>query len=358
MKARLAKWLLLLISIPGLCIAASVKPDAPETYTVKKGDTLWDISSMYLDKPWQWPELWRNNTNIVNPHLIYPGDILTLVINQHGEAELALNRSPEVTKPLIKLSPQGKRVKKEAEPVPTLAWSVIEKFVTKDQVMSEDAFDALPVVLGDADAGIRFASGDLVITDKLPDIEGQYAIVRREGELIDLDGNVLGIHARYVAKATLSINESKDMTLVNVTDSQFEANRGDRLIPYQPTKHEKALGLVPANQQVGHILTNLKQYQLMGKYDVVALDLGRDDVVPGTVMGVYTQGPAINASKNPTYKGETSWLDSIFEFADEKQQPAIKVGELVVFNVFENSSYALITRSAKVIKRGAIVAHP
>jgi hypothetical protein len=50
----------------------------PEIYTIKRGDTLWDISEHYLDNPWQWPKLWSYNPEIRNPNWIYPGDQLRL----------------------------------------------------------------------------------------------------------------------------------------------------------------------------------------------------------------------------------------------------------------------------------------
>ncbi|WP_416306805.1 LysM peptidoglycan-binding domain-containing protein [Neptunicella sp. SCSIO 80796] len=343
---------------PLCCAAVTIKDSAPEKYVVKKGDTLWDISSLYLQQPWQWPELWRNNTYIVNPHLIYPGDELYLIINQAGEPELELVREPEVTKPLVKLSPQGKRITKPVLPVPTIPWSVIEGFVSNDFIMSDEEYQTLPVILGDGDASIRFASGDLVLSDKITDTSGNYSIVRQQGEIIDMEGEVVGWHVRHVADAKLVPTDAGKGTLVNVEGSKFEAMRGDRVMQTPAISEDRALGLVPANNQQGHILTNLQQHKLMGKYDVVAIDLGSSDVVPGTVMGIYTQGPKIRASDEPTYEGESSWLKSVFLSSEDMEQPALKVGELVIFKVFDNSSYALITRSTKIIKRGAIVAHP
>ena len=84
---KLIRLLVLLVLIPVYSFADSilVKNTAPEVYVVKKGDTLWDISNMYLDKPWQWPQLWRTNIHITNPHLIYPGDELRLAKNEKGE---------------------------------------------------------------------------------------------------------------------------------------------------------------------------------------------------------------------------------------------------------------------------------
>ena len=55
-----------------------LNPDAPDTYIVQAGDTLWDISALFLSDPWRWPGLWQGNPHLDNPHLIYPGDQLNL----------------------------------------------------------------------------------------------------------------------------------------------------------------------------------------------------------------------------------------------------------------------------------------
>ena len=62
----------------------NIRTDAPQHYEVKPGDTLWDISALFLKDPWMWPQLWRENPQVENPDLIYPGDRLALTFDQKG----------------------------------------------------------------------------------------------------------------------------------------------------------------------------------------------------------------------------------------------------------------------------------
>jgi hypothetical protein len=50
----------------------------PEAHSVRRGDTLWDISGRYYNNPYNWPRLWAYNPQIQNPHWIYPGDRVRL----------------------------------------------------------------------------------------------------------------------------------------------------------------------------------------------------------------------------------------------------------------------------------------
>ncbi len=354
------KWmrcLLLVLLWPLSALAVDVKDTAPEVYVVKKGDTLWDISSMYLDKPWLWPELWRNNTYIQNPHLIYPGDELRLRISQSGEVELELVRDPDNVKPTIKLSPQGRKVLKP-EPVATLPWSMIGVFADDGWVMDDESVQQLPIVLGDPDGSVRFVEDELVLSQPLQSDE-DLVVVRKQAPLYDMTDQLIGWQMRKVADVEPIKSDATTTAILSITDSKLEANRGDRVMPAMPLYQDKVLSLIPARQQRGFVIGSLQGNTLMGMYDVVALDLGQGDVLPGTVMGIYRQGPSIQVSDSPSYEDDGSKMDRLMaNLGEDVQQPALKVGELVVFKVFENSSYALITKAKKSVMRGAIVAQP
>ena len=72
--------------------AQLIRPDAPMNYTVKRGDTLWDIAAVFLKDPWFWPEIWQINPQVENPHLIYPGDVLSLAYGANGSAAVSISQ--------------------------------------------------------------------------------------------------------------------------------------------------------------------------------------------------------------------------------------------------------------------------
>ena len=347
--------LLTLMPLHGFADSILVKNTAPEIYVVKKGDTLWDISNMYLDKPWLWPQLWRTNIHITNPHLIYPGDKLRLVKNEKGETVLEVVR--ESVKLEIKLSPEGTKSFKTPEPIPALPWSVIKPYIENEMIMSQQAYDRYPYVLGDQDGTVRYATDSLVLGKASRRSKEDLNIVRKQNELYDMDGNFIGLQIRHLAKAKLVDAEIGKQKLIKILQAKLEVRRGDKIVPAVKNEPDEIL-LVAAESQTGYIINDLEQHNLLGRYNVVVLDLGADQVSAGTIMGIYRQGPRIIDGKQPKYEGESNIIRSAFNRGDEITQPALKVGEVVVFKTFDTASYGLITKSARVIKRGMIVAKP
>lgn len=357
MSKKIIRLLILMVLMPVYSFADSilVKDTAPEVYVVKKGDTLWDISNMYLDKPWQWPELWRTNIHITNPHLIYSGDELRLSKNEQGETVLEVVR--ETAKPEIKLSPEGAKSFKAPEAIPALPWSVIKPYIENEMIMSQQDYDRHPYILGDQEGAVRYATDNLVLGKAARRSKEDLNIVRKQNELYDMDGNFIGLQIRHLAKAKLVDADLGKQKLIKILEAKQEIKRGDKIIPAVSNEPDEIL-LTAAQDQTGYIIDDLEQHNLLGKYNVVVLDIGADQVSAGTIMGIYSQGPRIIDGKLPKYEGETDMIRSAFNKGDEISQPALKVGEIVVFKAFDTASYALITKSAKVIKRGMIVAKP
>lgn len=366
MIKRLVLLGMLVYSVSALS-AVTIKPSAPEVYIVKQGDTLWDIAGMYLAQPWLWPELWRNNTYIENPHLIYPGDEIRLVYNEKGEPELVLNSGNEDKKREIRLQPQQRKDLKQGRSIPLLSWSLIQSHIEKDSVMSPDAYDNLPYLVGNQEGGVRYANGDLVLGTQ-SELVNQFQqqanssyellVVRKQEEIKNLDGEVLGIKVRHVADAEVLQTPLSSELLVSVKNANFEAKRGDKLMPSVEDDSYSDVQFEAATDQLGHIVGSLQQHSLLGKYDVVILDLGQGDVNRGTVMGIYMQGPDIVDGNPPAYDSGNAQSLGASLWEDVIQQPALKVGELVVFKVFDKTSFGLISSSTKIVRQGAIVAKP
>ena len=105
-----------------------LNPDAPDTYIVQAGDTLWDISALFLSDPWRWPDLWQGNPHLDNPHLIYPGDQLNLFWAD-GVPYVARAAQHEV-----KLSP-AMRASPLALAIPPIPRDEIEPFLRQHRVV-------------------------------------------------------------------------------------------------------------------------------------------------------------------------------------------------------------------------------
>ena len=339
-----------LLSLP--TFALQLKESAPETYTVKRGDTLWAIANVFLNEPWLWPELWRTNTQIDNPHLIYPGDVI-VVGYVDGQPVLSVKRD----KPSYKLSPAtDKRVK--PKPVDVLSWTSISPFIRQHMLLDEESYALLPKLLGNQDGNVRFASDDFVLSQQQFSTDDQYRVVRKHATIRNLDGEILGIQVTHVSTASLvEKDEGSNTMLLFIDDANQEAKRGDKLMA-GGFEHPEGFELVPATSQRGAIVGDLHDHDLLGKYDVVILDLGSMEVAPGTVLGLYSQGPAIIDEESPRYVDEPGANTGGEWFIDTVSQPALKVGEVVVFKTFDAASYGLITRANKGIKRGFIVAKP
>jgi len=329
----------------------NIKSDAPQTYVVKKGDTLWDISNLFLDKPWLWPELWRNNVQIENPHLIYPGDVLKLrYIDGVPTFEVLRDKAR------IALSP-NKRIQVKAIAVGVLPWSRLAPYVNNDSIMSEQEYLMLPRLLGDTIGSPGFVEQDFVLSHRIINKSERYDVVRKQREVKDSKGKLLGFQVDHLANAEALENQMGQQQMIRLKGSQQEARPGDKLRPKDDT-WSRDMTLKAATSQKGELVSNIEDRKLIGKHDVVILNLGSRFIEPGTVMGIYSQGPAIYDSEKPVYEREKSAAMAYFSFNERVEQPAIKVGELVVFKTFENASYAWVTKTKTHLQGGEIVAKP
>ncbi len=346
-----------------------LKAHYPERYVVVKGDTLWDISARFLKDPWYWPKLWHYNPHIENPHLIYPGDILSIVFID-GRPMMQLERNGQVlTTPL----PAGEKQVSEGEPtrrgdgtallpkevkgqqyptvrlsprireadldqaIPTIPLDIIGPFLNRPRVVREDELENAPYVVANTDGRIMAGSGYKIYARELDenDLYGDYVIVRRGAEYEDPEsGDTLGYEAIYLGEARLT--RFGDPSTLRVTDSEKEILRGDRLIPRGDELISHSFMPRSPEQKVdGQIIAAIDTGSLIGQFKVVVLNLGRqEDIEPGHVLAINQKGDRVE----DIVEGGSVTL------------PTERVGTVMVFRVFDRVSYALIMDSTKIIK--------
>ena len=151
-----------------------LRDNRPVQYTVKKGDTLWDISSQFLRDPWFWPEIWHKNQQVENPHLIYPGDVLTLIFVDGRPQVVVKTAPPKVTSStsstssasergmkVVKLSPSIRKQGLDANVV-TIPGDAIRQFLSKPRVVTKEELDSAPYIVGSADDHVMMAQDNTI----------------------------------------------------------------------------------------------------------------------------------------------------------------------------------------------------
>ncbi|MEW8030207.1 MAG: LysM peptidoglycan-binding domain-containing protein, partial [Candidatus Thiodiazotropha sp.] len=304
----------------------ALNPSHPERYTVVKGDTLWDISSMFLRDPWLWPEVWYVNPQIENPHLIYPGDEIFLTYRD-GRPVLQLSRKNSLS-PRVRATPLD-------QAIPTIPIDAIAPFLTRPYVVDENELEKAPYIVHFLDdhivggAGISYYARSIMEERPI-----QYAVVRPEKPYKDPDtGEVLGYEALYVG--TSELKRTGDPAKLLLTSTDMEAIIGDRLIKEQ--EDEPLIDFqprVPDNPIEGRIISVLNGVTQIGQYNVVVLNKGANvGLEAGHVLRILQGGEDIRDIVKG--RGETVTL------------PLEEAGHLMVFRTFEKVSFALVMDATK-----------
>jgi len=335
---------LLLLAAGGSLAQAEVQLRAghPQSYTVVRGDTLWDISGKFLRAPWQWPQLWHVNPQIENPHLIYPGDVLSLVYID-GQPRLMLNRG--ASRGTIKLSPQIRRTPM-IQAIPTIPLEKINSFLLSNRIVDDAAeFEGAPyVVAGNAERVVSGAGDRVYARGDFSAGEAAYGLFRQGKTYVDPETKeVLGINADDIGTGEVVAEEGDIATLVLRRSTQ-EVRIGDRLFATE----ERAVNSTfmpsePASPIDGVILDVPRGVTQVGNFDVVTLNKGsRDGLAEGHVLAVYKTGETVR----DRITGEP------VKIPDERS------GLLMVFRTYDKLSYGLILQATRSLAVSDKVRNP
>jgi hypothetical protein len=351
---------------------SELAPNAPDTYTVKSGDTLWSISGMYLKSPWRWPELWGMNLDQVrNPHRIYPGQSLYLE-KADGLARLRMGQVPTgMPSETIRVSPRTRIASLPDNSIPALPPEAIDPFLNEAIIVGAGELEIAPRIVAGPDDRVLLTQGDRAyvrgrngtpVTETDPRRVEAFRIYRNAVPLKDpVTSQVLGYEAPYLGSAELVRSESMQPVrvstgavvstvipaTVDITRAKEEMRVGDRLLPEPPRQFTSYVPRAPGGTIDGSIVSVYGDaVALVGQSQVVSLNRGTaDGLESGHVLAILRAGRRID---DRSQAGEHAAI----KLPDERS------GLLMVFRTFEHLSYALVLEITDVVQVGDRVTNP
>lgn len=339
---------------------SELAPGAPPSYTVKRGDTLWYIATLYLKSPWRWPELWgMNRTQIQNPHLIYPGQVLGLVKTADGRARLVLGGAPSNGEsaganaasavPTVRLSPRARDLGASGSlAIASVPNNLIEPFLSRPQIVAAPDLDQYARIVSTQQDRVNLGLGDTAyakgVTD--PRIEN-YNVLRPAAPLFDpadlKHAHPLAYEAVFLG--TARVTKPGDVTTLTITSSKLEIGIGDRLVP---VGHQELVNYAPHRMEKdisGRIISVYEGLESVGAGSIVTLNRGRNDGLEmGHVLAVLRNGDTVVDHTQP---GE-----------ERITLPDDYIGTAFVFRVFDGISYALLLSASGPIQVGDRIGSP
>jgi LysM repeat protein len=329
-------------------------PNAPDSYVVKRGDTLWGIAKLFLRDPWFWPEIWQVNPQVQNPHLIYPGDTLRLVYID-GKPRVTVSRGMMERGDLARVEPRVRSQPLEAA-VTTIPYETVAAFMSKPSVLTSEQIKTAPYVLASRDDHVVTSDGDTLYARGFAnpaELGMRYNVIRVGDPLRDPDdGRIMGYHGIFTGSG--HVTRIGDPTTLILTESTRESVPGDKLFSGGV---DVALDFIPSSPRTkidGRIMAVSDGVTVIGQYQVVVINRGaRDGLAPGNVLAVFEVGETVRDTVNKGFLGGLSRLD-----AKKVKLPDERSGTFMVFKTFDQMSYGLIMEAKSIIRVADRVENP
>jgi hypothetical protein len=350
---------------PGRSMSVPVAAEAPERYVVKRGDTLWDISALYLKDPWYWPEIWHVNPSIANPHLIYPGDVLYFSYVD-GKPRVSLERAGAVRlSPEVRTSPLDQAIR-------AIPYDVLMDFAGRPSVIDKSQLKDAPYVVGMRDRHIVGSSHNEIYGRGLesPAPGTRFNIVNvgealrdpDDGDLLGYMGNFAGVGEVLQStgavvpgkESIFRMKREEDLAHLKVLEISREIMQGDKLFPADVDVGPDFVISLPKNEGVlGQVVAIVEGVSVAGKYQVLALNRGsKHGLVAGNALGVFYRGELVHDRFD---RGVWSAYTANY---DKVRLPDERSATVLVFKVYDRVSYALVMESSQVIHKGDFIASP
>jgi len=312
----------LLMIWPSIAIAK----EEPIIYTVKQGDTLWAISQRFIKDPYYWPNLWSNNPDIGNPHLIYPGQKLRIYDGR------------------IEIIPVGEGAGDVAAAVVTPeALLLISTFGGAQSFISTTEVETLGTLIDAVDGRVLLSTGDTVfleMNDLAATKPGDVLELITVGEKVFRPGtkNMFGhqikdlsIGFRTIQLGTLEITEvTPTVAVAKITTSLREILRDSKVRPYQKLP-DRIPRILAGEVLEGYILADDVGKLAMGQWEIILIDIGKEQgLIPGHELDLYRKREASDKA------------DRVLDLPD------IDLGDAIVLEVREGFAEALIIRTTEL----------
>jgi LysM repeat protein len=332
----------------------ALAPNAPDSYVVKRGDTLWGIAKVFLRDPWFWPEIWQVNKQIQNPHLIYPGDTLRLVYID-GRPRVTLQRGTMERGDSARVLPRVRSEPLESA-VTTIPYATVAAFMSKPSVLANEQIKSAPYVFATRDSHVVISNGDTLYARgfQSPAETGtHYNVVRVGDALRDPDDNrIVGYDGIFTGSG--HVTRGGDPATLIMTESSRETEPGDKLFAGGV---DVPLDFIPSSPRVkinGRIMAVSDGVTIIGQYQVAVINRGaRDGLAPGNVLAVLEVGGYVRDTVDKGYLGGMSRLG-----AKNVRLPDERTGTFMVFKTFEEISYGLIMEAKDIIRVQDLVENP
>ncbi|HLX79443.1 MAG TPA: LysM domain-containing protein [Burkholderiales bacterium] len=323
-----------------------MKPDAPESYVVVPGDTLWSIAQRYTDSPWRWTELWsQNKDEIKNPSRIYPGNVIVL---DRTQGRLTLSDTT------VKLSPRVRAESIAQAAIPSIPPSIIEPFLVRPLVIEPDGLDKAPTIIASEDQRVSMERGDRAFVRGIEDSKdaSTWFVYRQGRPLVDPDSNTtLGYEAIYLG--TARVVRAGAPSLIVLTSVTQEVQLGDKLVaagkPEIPTFTPRA----PSTRVEGRIISlygDNTQVSETGPLTVITINRGRSQGVEvGNVLAILRSGKGLQAEMTSSMGSKKGQPFTV---------PNERYGVAFVFRVFDRVSYALVMNITRPVNKLDLVQNP
>ena len=294
---------LIFISCPAVAVSAETKTDqdveyeAGFYYTVKPGDTLWDISQRFSDSPWQWPDLWRENEQLPNPHWIYPGERIRLFRKTEKDRQPIAKKEEPKPEPKVAVAVPAE----QPEPEVHYFYSRMNRvgFIRKPPVKPNgEIFKALEdkqLISIDDVVYLKDTQGG-PISDLTPG--SRWTLYRTMAPTEDKKATeMIGTQHYLVGALEVTQNEGQ-YAIAKVFNSYHNIQVGDLIMPYKDSVPEIAVS-DSTSDIIGKIIASEDHTELIGEQVIAFIDKGeQDSILPGQIYSIFEQETAMLGSAN------------------------------------------------------------